>query len=301
MDRRGRVIPGKRVRAGGRPGLIPTRRPPEPRAAEADYLRFSRTVFELWGRAALDWSDDPMPPSRAEILDRWNGILAVSGLRRLLARVSNEIDRSNTSYLRSIFKRALPKQNHAPIRDQWLTENAKLWRDLGEELADRLLETLRRPRLDADRAVTRAVNAARKANVALVQGLDLRQTLSLGRLLKAGQEQGVRHETLVESVEQITGYGTNRAKLIARDQTVKHNAAVQQAQAKAAGVNKYRWRTVRDEAVRPMHAKLDGQVFSFDQPPVTNKNGDRNNPGGDYQCRCQAEIVIDLFAGLDDL
>jgi uncharacterized protein with gpF-like domain len=49
-----------------------------------------------------------------------------------------------------------------------------------------------------------------------------------------------------------------------------------------------------------MHRALEGTVHSYNDPPVTNKQGDRNHPGGDYQCACQAEPVIDLFAGLSD-
>jgi SPP1 gp7 family putative phage head morphogenesis protein len=144
------------------------------------------------------------------------------------------------------------------------------------------------------------VDQARKMNIELIKGLEPEQRAGLTKLLKAGQEQGVRHETLIESVQDVTGFGESRARLIARDQTVKHNAAVLEAQAKGAGITRYRWVTVKDEATRPMHKKLDGQTFSFDDPPVTNKQGDRNNPGHDYNCRCSAMVIIDLFAGLSD-
>ena len=107
-----------------------------------------------------------------------------------------------------------------------------------------------------------------------------------------------------DHLELVLGSGRDRAKLIARDQTVKHNAAVNQAQAEASGVREYTWRSTHDQSCRPMHKALDGTVHRWDNPPITNKDGDRNNPGEDYNCRCQAEPVLtqtqDLFAGLAD-
>jgi SPP1 gp7 family putative phage head morphogenesis protein len=286
------------VRRSG--SLIPARRPPEPRAAEARYLRWSKGVMHLWAGLVQGFADKPVAPTREEVARAWRDLLHVSGLTGVLSLVSREIEKSNATYFRSVLKTNPPRPDPAYARAAWVSENVALWNKLGDELVERLLETLRAPRVDAKASVTRAVNAARKANVGLVSGLDVKQTLSLGKLLKAGQEQGVRHETLIESVQAITGYGESRARLIARDQTVKHNAAVLEAQARAAGVTRYRWVTVKDEATRPMHKALDGQTFSFSDPPVTNKQGDRNNPGGDYQCRCSAMVVIDLFAGLSD-
>lgn len=254
----------------------------------------------LWGGIAEGFAARPVPPERTEIESAWKALLSSSHLTAALTRMSLSIERANGTYFRSVLKTTPSRPDPAYAREAWIAENVQLWNKLGDELTDRLLEVLRTVRVDAKPSVTRAVNAARKQNVGLVSGLDVKQTLQLGKLLKAGQEQGVRHETLIESVQDVTGFGESRARLIARDQTVKHNAAVLEAQAKGAGITRYRWVTVKDEATRPMHKKLDGQTFSFDDPPVTNKQGDRNNPGEDYQCRCQAMVVIDLFAGLAD-
>src|SRR5690606_27552239 len=60
----------------------------------------------------------------------------------------------------------------------------------------------------------------------------------------------------------------------------------------AAGIEEYIWTTSGDERVREMHAKLDGKRFKWSDPPVTNAQGDRNNPGEDYQCRCTAYAVL---------
>jgi hypothetical protein len=44
--------------------------------------------------------------------------------------------------------------------------------------------------------------------------------------------------------------------------------------------------------VRERHAELDGERFRWDDPPVTNEDGDENHPGEDYQCRCTAYPVL---------
>lgn len=46
-----------------------------------------------------------------------------------------------------------------------------------------------------------------------------------------------------------------------------------------------------------MHQELDGTEQSWDDPPVTNEDGDRNHPGEDYQCRCVAYPILDELDG----
>jgi len=97
----------------------------------------------------------------------------------------------------------------------------------------------------------------------------------------------------VEALEERVGVSASRAQLIAVDQTLKTNAQVMRARHEAAGVTQYRWSSSRDERVRKRHAELDGQVFSYDDPPETNDDGDTNNPGEDFRCRCIAVPFVD--------
>ena len=92
-----------------------------------------------------------------------------------------------------------------------------------------------------------------------------------------------------------------RAELIARDQVSKLNGQLTELRQTEIGVTRYKWRIVGDERTRDMHRELEGETFSWDDPPVTNSKGDRNHPGGDYQCRCWAEPVLsDLVEGVGD-
>lgn len=89
------------------------------------------------------------------------------------------------------------------------------------------------------------------------------------------------------------GIDKRHAAFIARDQTAKLNAAITERQQKDAGVRRYKWSTSGDERVRSDHKKLDGRVFSYDDPPVVDsRTGRRCNPGQDYNCRCVAIPVL---------
>ena len=59
------------------------------------------------------------------------------------------------------------------------------------------------------------------------------------------------------------------------------------------GVEQYIWRTVGDERVREEHEILDGEVFSWDNPP------EPGQPGDDYQCRCTAEPILPEFVAFE--
>lgn len=96
-------------------------------------------------------------------------------------------------------------------------------------------------------------------------------------------------------------YSTTRshARLIARDQIGKLNSKITQHQQKACGVRRYKWSDSGDSRVRRDHRRLNGKIFSWDDPPVIDtRTGRRGHPGDDYQCRCVAIPVFD-FETLD--
>lgn len=108
---------------------------------------------------------------------------------------------------------------------------------------------------------------------------------------------GLRVEGLTEQLYDRGRVSLSRASLIGRDQTLKLCAALTRSRFVSAGVNEYSWSGSLDERERDSHRVLEGQVFSFDAPPVTNAAGDTNNPGEDYQCRC---VPIPIIQGLGE-
>ena len=55
------------------------------------------------------------------------------------------------------------------------------------------------------------------------------------------------------------------------------------------GFGYYVWTTRKDSKVRPDHARLEGRICSWNDPPVVDlRSGRRAHPSGDYNCRCTA-------------
>ena len=72
-----------------------------------------------------------------------------------------------------------------------------------------------------------------------------------------------------------------RMDLIASDQSHKANVAINRARFQAAGASHFWWLTMRDDRVRPKHARKDGHVFPYADPPA-----DTGPPGHEPGCRC---------------
>ena len=140
------------------------------------------------------------------------------------------------------------------------------------------------------------IDAFRKANVDLMLKAGSTYIEQVRGVLEAPENEGLRVEELAALIDERTDVGQSHAELIARDQTLKLNANLSQDRMKGAGVTQYTWSTSNDDRVRPMHADLDGKTFSFSDPPVTDDDGNTNNPGEDFQCRCVALPLIEFDA-----
>lgn len=134
----------------------------------------------------------------------------------------------------------------------------------------------------------------REENVSRVTGLIETERDNVIEILAKGETK--RAEDIASQLAERLEVSERKANLFAREQILSLNAAITRERCSSAGITEYEWVTSNDERVRPSHAALDGQVFSFDDPPETNDDGDRNNPGEDYGgCRCTAKPVIPEF------
>lgn len=142
--------------------------------------------------------------------------------------------------------------------------------------------------------------AWQKANRDLITRTSEQGLARVAATLKATD--GMRVEDIAKNLQGALGWTEKHARLVARDQTLKLCAQINRDQQKAAGIDRYIWRTSEDGSVRESHAELNGKTFSWDDPPeVDEKTGRCEHPGGDYQCRCTAEPVVDELADLNDL
>ncbi len=112
------------------------------------------------------------------------------------------------------------------------------------------------------------------------------------KLTLEGIAGGGRAEAIAEEIERTGHVTRSRAMLIARTETARTASLLTQARAQYVGSTHYVWRSAEDADVRPLHRKLNGKVFAWDDPPVSGESGERSIPGAIYNCRCYPEPIV---------
>lgn len=130
-------------------------------------------------------------------------------------------------------------------------------------------------------------------NVELIKTVPHNSLEKMKEIVYSGYMNGKSTTNIVKEIQRQYGMDKRHARLIARDQTGKLNSAITKKQQTDAGVNRYEWSDSDDRRVRDSHHRLNGHIFSWDEPPETD-NGRRCHPGEDYQCRCCALPVFDI-------
>lgn len=163
------------------------------------------------------------------------------------------------------------------------------------QLADTAAPSLSLISLRATPGVATAIQKFRSDNLGRITSLVSDQISELRGLLEEAETGSWRVEELRERIRERLDVTRSKADFLARDQTLKLNGQITRARQTQAGITHYTWSTSGDERVREEHEDLDGTIQAWDDPPVTNADGDTNHPGEDYQCRCVAiPIVPDL-------
>lgn len=125
-----------------------------------------------------------------------------------------------------------------------------------------------------------------------IKGWTEENILKLRQEVDKNSSEGYRSSNLEKILQENYGISKTKAKFLARQETSLFVSTFRENRYKDAGITQYRWRTAGDSRVRDRHAELDGKIFSFDDPPITDNKGNRNNPGMDFGCRCIALPVI---------
>lgn len=119
-------------------------------------------------------------------------------------------------------------------------------------------------------------------------------TLKLRDEVQAHVFAGNRISSLSKLVHQNYEVSRAKARFLARQETSLLLSKFRETRYSDVGVQRYKWSTSHDERVRSDHKHLNGKIFSFSEPPVTNKDtGARNNPGEDFGCRCVAIGIVE--------
>lgn len=119
---------------------------------------------------------------------------------------------------------------------------------------------------------------------------------SIIRLRKRIQKnafEGYRASSFVKEIERDFQVSHAKAKFLARQETSLLMSQFREERYMSIGVQKYRWSTSGDQRVRPYHKRLNGKIFTWDNPPIVDEYGHRAHPGQDFGCRCIAIPIID--------
>lgn len=129
-------------------------------------------------------------------------------------------------------------------------------------------------------------------SAALISSLPLEAAQRVEQLSVQYMTRGIRAGQLAKDIMRTGQVTESRANTIARTETSRTAGILQEVRAKSVGSEGYIWRTAEDIDVRDRHRRLEGKFFRWDAPPITGENGERSHPGGIYNCRCWAEVIL---------
>lgn len=170
--------------------------------------------------------------------------------------------------------------------------HAKLAKAIIKNHTEILGEILRLPVSTQTAHVKAAVEVSRNSAIEYVEKAHRVYATQVRELFGSGESNGLRVEVLRDKLLERGDVSRSRAELIARDQTLKLAGSINEARQKDAGLDSYTWSTSNDERVRPEHAALNGQIFTWAIPP------EPGSPGQDFQCRCIAVPYVPELVGI---
>lgn len=233
---------------------LPLSRPMPPLGASLTYQRVLRRAVAERQSVLL-----------GDVLDRWEH-------RRTHGRIPHE--RQDARRIAGL-----------PIRVEH-SDIAAIGKRVATQNADELGRVIGVPARSLGLGVEAQIEHWRSKNVDLIKSLGDQELDRIEDLLDTAERGAWRVEELRKAIQSEFDVTKSKADLLARDQTLKLNAQISKHRQTSVGITQYTWSGSLDERERPEHLGLEGTTQDWNDPPVTNENGDRNHPGEDYQCRC---------------
>ncbi|MGE7132646.1 minor capsid protein [Lysinibacillus xylanilyticus] len=130
-----------------------------------------------------------------------------------------------------------------------------------------------------------------KDNVGYIKNIEDDYLSEIEQVVRNGVKEGRTAKQIREQLVDRVKVAESKAQFIAVDQTGSILGQMTAERHQQIGIDKFKWLTSHDERVRDSHKLLNGEVFSYDDPPTV--NGREVLPGEDYRCRCVAIPVFD--------
>lgn len=230
-----------------------------------------------WVTAALSIVETWNPDVRADASKSW----LTAKLRYLAAEIEASLKTVGSDF--TLIAERVSKRTAAEQREVFASIRS---------LDPDKVRKLERLSMRAAPGVGRKIDVWRAANVKKIKSIGGEALKRVAGKLEEAESKGWHRDRLRKEIQAVADVSRSKADLLARDQVLKLNGQITEARQTQAGIVEYTWSSSGDERVRPWHDDLDGTVQRWDDPPVTNDAGDRNAPGGDYQCRCVAIPIL---------
>ncbi len=152
--------------------------------------------------------------------------------------------------------------------------------------------------LQSEMAGNEAFRAIVSQNAALIRSVPQELAERLTKKMAKGQIQGKRVAELMKEIQREFPYlSATAARRIARTETSKASTAITRVRAETAGLSWYVWCTSEDARVRTSHAKMDGVICSWKDPPspeelVHETSYGHYHAGEIFNCRCYAAPLV---------
>ena len=130
------------------------------------------------------------------------------------------------------------------------------------------------------------IRAFTAENVALIKSIPQKYFTEVEKEIVSDMRTGLRWEGIAKNLDRRFEVAEGHAKLVARDQVGKFMGELNKQRQQDLGVTSFIWRTARDNRVREEHQALEGEEFTWDNPPA------EGIPGEPINCRCMAEPVV---------
>lgn len=247
-----------------------------------------------------------------------------STLSRELRKIGAEWDRKHGCF--SISQSKLPTDILMAIQISEANFKAKLNRVIdrlkktvpakinAEDLFDRMLWRTEKKFKDSIKNITVApeitpemrkrISAEYTTNMQLyITDFTEKETIELRQNIEKLMMSGKRYESIIGEIQRSYGVSQRKAKFLARQESNLMTTKYKQTRYESAGIDEYKWRCVNNPKdthygehipgnVRYFHGLNDGKVFRWDTGAVVNENGERKNPGQDYNCRCIGVPIV---------
>lgn len=104
---------------------------------------------------------------------------------------------------------------------------------------------------------------------------------------------GYRADKVKEYILSEYGHSVQKSTFLAKQETSLMVSKYRETRFKEAGVTHYRWATILDGRERIEHEELNGEIISWDFPPISNRaTGRKCHAGVDFGCRCRTVPII---------